>query len=115
MEIGKMVAHRRDAFVVSFSVTDVFAVSGAIYGAKASCCASLSPKFQENLRDFIVVSRCQWHETFYCGCIGARTTAFKTTSFDEVGLQKNGIAVESFDLSELIFKVNALSDQDDAV
>ena len=38
---------------------------------------------------------------FNLGCIGARTTAFKTTRFDEIAMQKHGINVESFDLSEL--------------
>jgi lysophospholipase L1-like esterase len=52
---------------------------------------------------------------FNLGCIGARTTAFKTVRFDEVTLQRYGINVESFDLSELIFKVNAKADDDRAV
>ena len=49
------------------------------------------------------------------GCIGARTTAFKTVRFDEIAMQKHGINVESFDLSELIFKVGKLSDEEEAV
>ena len=52
---------------------------------------------------------------FTVGCIGARTTAFKTTRFDEIALEKYGITVESFDLSELVFKVGKLADGDDAV
>ena len=51
---------------------------------------------------------------FNLGCIGARTTAFKTVRFDEVAMQKNGINVESFDLSEVFEKVRAKAD-DDAV
>jgi len=39
---------------------------------------------------------------------GARTTAFKTVRFDEVTLEKYGITVESFDLSELFHKVDEL-------
>ena len=52
---------------------------------------------------------------FNLGCIGARTTAFKTVRFDEVTLQRYGINVESFDLSELIFKVNNKKDDDKKV
>jgi L-fucose isomerase-like protein len=47
---------------------------------------------------------------FTIGAIGARTTAFKTVRFDEVALQKYDITVESFDLSELVYKVNNYSD-----
>jgi hypothetical protein len=47
---------------------------------------------------------------FTIGCIGARTTAFKTVRFDEVTMQRHGINVESFDLStfdilEYCFKI----------
>ena len=52
---------------------------------------------------------------FSIGCIVARTTAFKTTRFDEIGLQKKGITVEAFDLSEVFFKVNAKEDNDPVV
>lgn len=45
----------------------------------------------------------------------SKTTAFKTTRFDEIGLQKNGITVEAFDLSEVFFKVNAKEDNDPVV
>lgn len=44
---------------------------------------------------------------FTIGCIGARTTAFKTVRFDEITMQRHGINVESFDLSELFEKVRA--------
>lgn len=52
---------------------------------------------------------------FTVGCIGARTTAFKTVRFDEITLQKYGITVESFDLSELMYRVNGKADDDEAV
>jgi len=52
---------------------------------------------------------------FTAGCIGARTTAFKTTRFDEIALQKYGVTVESFDLSELIYNVQNMKDGDGAV
>ena len=52
---------------------------------------------------------------FNLGCIGARTTAFKTVRFDELTLQRYGINVESFDLSELIYKVNAKKSGDRSV
>ena len=117
-EIGKMdFAHRRDAFCGKFSVTDVFTQYHVPFTVlKPHVVHPLSDKFQENLRDFAAICRVvNGMKRFTIGCIGARTTAFKTTRFDEIGLQKNGITVESFDLSELVFKVNAKSDEDSAV
>lgn len=76
----------------------------------------LSPKFQENLRDFAAICRVvNGMKRFNLGCIGARTTAFKTTRFDEIALQKYGINVESFDLSELFFTVQHMPDDDPRV
>ena len=49
---------------------------------------------------------------FSIGCIGARTTAFKTVRFDEIALQKHGITVETFDLSDLFGRVGKLSASD---
>ena len=117
-EIGKMdFAHRRDAFCGKFSATDVFTQYQVPFTVlKPHVVHPLSDKFQENLRDFAAVCRVvNGMKRFSIGCIGARTTAFKTTRFDEVGLQKNGITVESFDLSELIFKVNEKADDDEKV
>ena len=76
----------------------------------------LSPEFAENLRDFAAVCRVvNGMRRFNLGCIGARTTAFKTVRFDEVTMQRHGINVESFDLSELIEKVRAKADGEAAV
>ena len=52
---------------------------------------------------------------FNIGCIGARTTAFKTVRFDELTMQRHGINVESFDLSELFEFVRAKADDDKKV
>lgn len=112
-EIGKMdFAHRRDAFCGKFSVTDVFTQYQVPFTVlKPHVVHPLSSKFQENLRDFAAICRVvNGMKRFTIGCIGARTTAFKTTRFDEIGLQKNGITVESLDLSELIFRVERLAD-----
>ena len=117
-EIGKMdFAHRRDAYCGKFSVTDVFTQYQVPFTVlKPHVVHPLSPKFQENLRDFAAICRVvNGMKRFTIGCIGARTTAFKTTRFDEIGLQKNGITVESLDLSELVFKVQHMADDDQKV
>lgn len=117
-EIGKMdFAHRRDAYCGKFSVTDVFTQYGVPFTVlKPHVVHPLSPEFQENLRDFAAICRVvNGMKRFNLGCIGARTTAFKTVRFDEIAMQKHGINVESFDLSELIDKVGKLSNDDPKV
>ena len=107
-EIGKMdFAHRRDAFCGKFSVTDVFYQYQIPFTVmKPHVVHPLSDMFRKNLKDFAAVCRVvKGMKRFNLGCIGARTTAFKTVRFDEVTLQRYGINVESFDLSELVFKV----------
>ena len=117
-EIGKMdFKHRRDAFCGKFSVTDVFYQYGIPFTVmKPHVVHPLSEAFGKNLRDFAAVCRVvKGMRRFNLGCIGARTTAFKTVRFDEVTLQRYGINVESFDLSELIFKVQGKADDEAAV
>ena len=117
-EIGKMdFANRRDAYCGKFSVTDVFTQYQIPFTVmKPHVVHPLSPRFAENLRDFAAICRVvNGMKRFNLGCIGARTTAFKTVRFDEITLQKYGITVESFDLSELFQMVAALKDDDEKV
>lgn len=117
-EIGKLdFAHRRDAFCGKFSVTDVFSQYKIPFTVlKPHVVHPLSKAFKENLDEFAGICRVvKGMKRFNLGCIGARTTAFKTVRFDEVTLQRYGINVESFDLSELIFKVGALKDDNQRV
>lgn len=114
-ELGKMdFQHRRDAYCGKFSVTDVFTQYQVPFTVmKPHVVHPLSPAFARNLKDFAAVCRVvNGMKRFNVGCIGARTTAFKTVRFDEITLQKYGINVESFDLSELIFKVGQLTDNE---
>lgn len=117
-EIGKMdFANRRDAFCGKFSVTDVFEQYKIPYTAlKPHVVHPTSQKFQQNLQDFGAICRVvKGMKKFNVGCIGARTTAFKTVRYDELTAQRHGINIESFDLSELIYKVGELSDDAVAV
>ena len=117
-EIGKMdFQHRRDAYCGKFSVTDVFTQYGVPFTVmKPHVVHPLSEAFAQNLRDFAAVCRVvNGMRRFNVGCIGARTTAFKTVRFDEITLQKYGINVESFDLSELFHKVGQKKDKEPEV
>ncbi|MDD4081260.1 MAG: hypothetical protein PHP02_07605 [Eubacteriales bacterium] len=112
-EIGKMdFKHRRDAYCGKFSVTDVFSQYKVPFTVlKPHVVHPLTLEFSQNLRDFAAICRVvNGMKRFNLGCIGARTTAFKTVRFDEITLQKYGINVESFDLSELIMKVKEMDD-----
>lgn len=117
-EIGKMdFAHRRDAFCGKFSVTDVFSQYKVPFTVmKPHVVHPLSPEFTQNLNDFAAICRVvKGMKRFTIGCLGARTTAFKTVRFDEIALEKYGITVESFDLSEVFHKVDELKDNDKEV
>ncbi len=117
-EIGKMdFKHRRDAFCGKFSVTDVFYQYKIPFTMmKPHVVHPLSEAFAQNLKDFAAICRVvKGMKRFNVGCLGARTTAFKTVRFDEVTLQRYGINVESFDLSELIDFVNKKKDGDKEV
>ena len=117
-EIGKMdFAHRRDAYCGKFSVTDVFTQYGVPFTVmKPHVVHPLSDAFAQNLKDFAAVCRVvNGMKRFNIGCIGARTTAFKTVRFDETALQKYGINTETFDLAELIWKVEHMADEEEKV
>lgn len=112
-EIGKMdFEHRRDAYCGKFSIEDVFHQYGVKYTVLQPHVVHPSTKeFAQNLRDFAAICRVvNGMKKFTIGCIGARTTAFKTVRFDEITLQKYGITVESFDLSDLFNRVDKLKD-----
>lgn len=117
-KIGSMdFANRRDAYCGKFSVCDVFYQYKKPFTLlKPHVVDLLSKEFRENLKDFAAICRVvNGMRHFTIGCIGARTTAFKTVRFDEITLQRYGINVESFDLSELIFEVGKLSDDNEKV
>lgn len=117
-EIGKMdFRHRRDAYCGKFSVTDVFEQYRVPYTVMTPHVVHpLSEAFARNLHDFAAICRVvNGMKRFTIGCIGARTTAFKTVRFDELAMQRHGINVESFDLSELIEFVRERSDADEKV
>lgn len=117
-EIGKMdFVNRRDAFCGKFSVTDVFGQYKVPYTVlKPHVVNPISKTFRQNLHDFAAICRVvRGMRKFNLGCIGARTTAFKTVRFDEVTMQRSGINVESFDLSDLFERVRNKDNNDKKV
>ena len=114
-EIGKMdFEHRRDSYCGKFSIEDVFHQYGIQYTVLAPHVVHpLTPEFRQNLDDFAAICRVvNGMRKFSIGAIGARTTKFKTVRYDEITLQKYGITVETFDLTELYRRVEAYADDD---
>ena len=114
-EIGKMdFEHRRDSYCGKFSIEDVFHQYGIPYTVlEPHVVHPLSDAFAQNLRDFAAICRVvNGMRKFSIGVLGARTTKFKTVRYDEITLQKYGITVEAFDLSELFWRVEQYADDD---
>lgn len=117
-EIGKMdFEHRRDSYCGKFSICDVFHQYGIQYTIlPPHVVHPLTPEFDKNLKDFAAVCRVvNGMRRFTIGVIGARTTKFKTVRYDEITLQKYGITCDTYDLSELFYRVERLSDTDERV
>lgn len=114
-EIGKMdFQRRRDAFCGKFSIMDMFCQFGikfTIY--EPHTVHPSSDAFTNQLKEFAAVCRvANSMKRFTVGAIGARTTAFKTVRYDELALQKYGITLEALDLTELLIRINKMSESD---
>lgn len=107
-EMDKMAPDvRRDSFCGKFSIMDVFYQCGikatvlephTVHPAEGA--------FEENIAYFDRVCRVvNALRGMRIGAVGARVTAFKTVRIDEVALQRHGITVESFDLSDTFDRV----------
>jgi L-fucose isomerase-like protein len=109
-------ALRRDAFCGKFSIMDVFYQHNLKYTAlKPHVVHPSSERFKANLDHFDRLCRVvKGFRHLVVGAIGARTTAFKTVRFDEVALQRVGVTVETFDLSNVIARVKTVPAQGSA-
>lgn len=103
-------ALRRDSFCGKISIMDVFRQYGVKFTAmKPHTVRPGTALFTENLQEFDRV--CQvvnGVRGMVIGAVGARTTPFKTVRIDEVTLQRHGVTVETFDLSDIFLRMNAV-------
>jgi L-fucose isomerase-like protein len=101
---------RRDAFCGKFSIMDVFCQYGVKFTAlKPHTVHPESKGFAANVDTFDRLCRVvQGLKDMTVGAIGARTTAFKTVRIDELALQRHGITVETFDLSDVFARMRSL-------
>jgi len=73
------------------------------------------PRFKEQVRYFDRVCRvANGLRRLRVGAIGARTTAFKTVRIDEDALEAHGISVETYDLLDVYFRMEAVKESDSA-
>jgi len=105
---------RRDSFCGKFSIMDVFCQYGLPFTAlKPHTVHPKSQVFAGNIDRFDRICRVvNGMKKMNVGAIGARTTPFKTVRIDELALQKYGITTETFDLSSIFAKMDALKASD---
>jgi L-fucose isomerase-like protein len=101
---------RRDSFCGKLSIMDVFRQYGVKFTAlKPHTVRPGSQKFISNIDEFDKI--CQvvnGIKGMVVGAIGARTTPFKTVRIDEVALQKHGVTVETYDMSEVFHRMRSV-------
>jgi L-fucose isomerase-like protein len=103
-------ADRRDSFCGKLSIMDVFRQVGIQFTAlRPHTVQPGTDHFRANVDEFDRV--CQvvnGVKGMVVGAIGARTTPFKTVRIDEVALQRHGVTVETFDLSDLFHRMRSV-------
>lgn len=100
-------ATRRDSFCGKISIMDVFRQYGVKFTAlKPHTVRPGTERFAANIAEFDRVCRVAGGiKGMTVGAIGARTTPFKTVRIDEVALQRHGVTVETFDLSDIFLRM----------
>ncbi|MFC3812265.1 L-fucose/L-arabinose isomerase family protein [Lacihabitans lacunae] len=114
-DLSKMnVVNRRDSWCGKISVCNNLYQYGIKYSLTSQHVSLPSSDiFQQDLKDFVAVCRVvKGLRTVRIGAIGARPGAFNTVRYSEKILQRNGITVSTFDLSEILGMANKLTGDD---
>ncbi|MGA2148614.1 MAG: L-fucose/L-arabinose isomerase family protein [Bryobacteraceae bacterium] len=114
---GKMlIADRRDSFCGKMSACNNLRQYGIKYSLTTLHTeAPDSAEFQKDLEWFAAVCRIvRGLKGLRVGAIGARPAAFNTVRYSEKLLEASGISVETFDLSEVMGRINHMKDSDSA-
>ena len=112
-EVGKAgLELRRDAYSGKLSICDMLQRHGIPFTVMEPHVVHPSAlEFDQNLKDFAAVCRVVngiRHLTI--GVIGAKTAKSKPIRYDEITLQKHGITCKIYDLSELLGRVEQMTD-----
>ncbi len=116
-ELDKMAPElRRDAFCGKISISDVFKQYGIKFTSlKPHTSSPGSDAFARQIDYFDRMCRVVGAmKSMTIGNIGARVTAFKTVRIDEITLQRHGINVETYDLSDIFAQMKDLKAGGDA-
>jgi L-fucose isomerase-like protein len=110
------IADRRDSFCGKMSACNNLMQYGIPYSLTAKhTVAPQSEEFKKDLDFFSAVCRVvRGFNNLRVGSIGARPAAFNTVRYSEKLLERSGISVETLDLSEVLGRINAMKDTDDA-
>ncbi len=117
-ELGRLdFANRRDAFCGKLGLCAVLKQMGMPFvSGEPFVMHPLGPAFQKELGDFISICRIvKRMRHARIGVLGARTTAFKSVRFDEGALERVGADVETYDLTQIFSRVEAVKDEDDRI
>ena len=112
-----LIADRRDSFCGKMSVCNNLTQYGIPYSlTRLHTEAPDSDAFRQDLAWFTGVCRVvRGLRHLRIGAIGARPSAFNTVRYSEKLLEASGISVETVDLSEILGRVDRLTDDDPAV
>jgi L-fucose isomerase-like protein len=110
------ISHRRDSFCGKMSACNNLSQYGIPYSLTSShTVAPNSAGFKNDLEWFAGVCRVvRGLQGLRIGSIGARPAAFNTVRYSEKILESQGISVETLDLSEVLGRIQRMSDSDDA-
>jgi L-fucose isomerase-like protein len=111
------IADRRDSFCGKMSACNNLSQYGIKYSLTTLHTESPdSAEFRKDIDWFAAVCRVvKGLRTLRIGAIGARPAAFNTVRYSEKLLERNGIAVEPIDLSEIFGRIGRLADNDPKV
>jgi len=109
--------HRRDGFCGKMSACNNLYQYGIPFSLTSL--HTVSPdtdSFRKNLETFAATCRVARGLTnLRFGAVGARPAAFKTVRYSEKLLERNGISVETLDLSDVLGRIGKLKDDDTVV
>jgi L-fucose isomerase-like protein len=114
-ELNKMnLNQRRDAFCGKFAMMNLFTQYKILFSVMSPHAVHPdAEEFKNNIDIFDRVCRiCKGMKKINIGAFGARTTPFKAVRYDEVTLQRHGISVETFDLSDILIKLKSIKKTD---
>lgn len=115
---GKLdLANRRDSFCGKISVCNNLRQFGFTFSLTSKHTLEIdSEEFVENIRWFASVCNVvKAPKNLKIGAIGARPAAFNTVRFSEKILERLGVSVETLDLSEVIYRMENIPDEDERI